>query len=455
MLTAAWIPKSQRLDHAERRRFRLSPARFKWLAAARRSGKSTDGLDLILVGHGPKGADGNPRFRGAFNPPEFVIDPTFVIAAPTREMVKRLWWDRLKKRIPAALLDRVNETELTVTLTNGSRIILIGMDRPTRAEGIAIDGLVCDEYAYFKDGAYERSLRPALSTRGRPPGWAINMGKPSGRNHFYNGWLAAKTGKPEHDAFHWTSAEIVAPEEIEAARRDLDPRSFQQEYEAAFLTQTGRVFYTFDANKHYRTLAYNPALPLVFSLDFNVKPGSAVAIQEQELPPWNDKDGQRIETTCVVGEVHIPDSSQTDLVCGRLGAMFAGHTQPVFIYGDPSGKHRDTRGPGNDWDIVRQHLAKHFADVRMRVPRVAPPVIDSANSVNARMENASGLVRFAIDPKKAPQTVLDLESVCWQEGKPDRQIDKDDEARTHWGDALRYYTHEKHPIGGVVAKVHR
>jgi hypothetical protein len=155
----------------------------------------------------------------------------------------------------------------------------------------------------------------------------------------------------------------------------------------------------------------------------------------------------------VVGEVHIPDDSRTDLVCDRIRTRYAGHSQEVYLYGDPAGNQRRTSAQSNDWDIVRQHLRTAFPNLRDRVARSAPPVVDSTNSVNARLCNAAGDVRFALDAQSAPQTLLDLEGVAWIEEHATREIDKSDSRRTHWSDALRYYLHERFPIGGNNMKV--
>ena len=431
---------------------RESPARVKWLAGARRSGKTTDGIDYILIGHGPTDTRGRPLHRGALNPRPDIADPTFVVAAPTREMVKRIWWGRIKERLSPFWVDRVNETELTIFLANGARIICLGMDRPTRGEGFAIDGLIGDEFAYWKEDAFERSLRPALSTVGRSDGWAILMGKPAGRNHFYESWTDASDGKrPGHAAFHWPSSVLIAPSELEEARRTMDERSFQQEYEASFLTQSGLVFYRWDRAKHLRDVVYDPKLPLVFCFDFNVSPGASVVLQEQCLPPIGSPSGTPMQVTCIIDEFYKDDNSNTPAVCAWLSERFAGHRAPVEVYGDVGGHQRRTSAKSTDWSIIEQELSKSFPDVSVRVGRRAPSVIDSVNAVNTRLQTASGDVRIAVNAARCEHLVKDFEGVVWDESKQTREIDKGDSRRTHWVDALRYYIAEEHPIDGVSA----
>ena len=421
MLPDRWTPLRH---HPEQHRLANSTARWRVVAAGRRSGKTEMAKRKLVM--------------AALDPPK-VSTPTYIAAAPTRDQAKRIWWDDIKALSPKQWIRDVSESELTVHYRTGSRLMVVGLDRPHRLEGIAIDGAVIDEIDECKPNVWTSSLRPALSTAGRP-GWCWFIGRPKGRRLLYD--LFQQGGKvPDWEAFSWTSGDIIGHEEVEAARRDLDPRSFAQEYEAAFLNPTGLVYYAFAREKHIEPVTYQPTLPLVFCFDFNVAPGSAVVVQEQ---------GDR---TCVIGEVHIPDDSRTDLVCERLRTMYHGHTGDVAIYGDPSGNQRRTSAQSNDWDIVRMELRKGFQRILDRVTRSAPPIVDSVNSVNARMLNAAGAVRFAINSTAAPQTLRDLESVAWNEDKDHRDIDKADAKRTHWSDALRYYIHERHPIGGSMMRI--
>lgn len=422
---------------------RESRARIKITAGGRRSGKSMDALDYILVGHGPRISPTQRLFSGALCPPPNVDDPTYVVSAPTYEMVERLWWPRIKQRLPGEWIASVRERpKMTIELVNGARIICIGMDRPTRSEGMAIDGYIADEYAYFKEGAFTRSVRPALSTRGRPPGWAILMFKPDGRNHAFDLWEKARNGTlDDHDAFHWPSSVVIDPKELQAARESMDERSFAQEYEASFLTQAGRVFYPWESTRHVRALDYQPGKPLIFALDFNVSPGAAVVAQEQVV------DGE--PSTVVLWEHYKADDNNSRVMVEEFRRRWHGkHMGEVLVYGDVGGHQRRTSATSTDWQIVVEMLKPSFPNSLLRVGRKAPGIIDSINAVNARLLSGNGKVRLYVHPS-CRETIRDFEGVVWDD-RPgiERTIDKTDGRRTHWVDALRYYIHEKHPIGG-------
>jgi hypothetical protein len=77
-------------------------------------------------------------------------------------------------------------------------------------------------------------------------------------------------------------------------------------------------------------------LLLSFAFDFNVEPGVAVVIQEQQL--LNGLQG-----TAVIGEVWIPRASSTPAVCRKLAADWGNHAGPVRIYADATGGALDRR----------------------------------------------------------------------------------------------------------------
>lgn len=68
--------------------------------------------------------------------------------------------------------------------------------------------------------------------------------------------------------------------------------------------------------------------------------------------------------------------------------------QAVRVYGDASGKAKDTRSKKTDYEILR---AAGFTD--QRVPDSNPPIRDRHNAVNALFKNAAGDVRAKVHPR--------------------------------------------------------
>lgn len=433
-------PKWTRLKHHDKQHaLWVSKARFRVVPAGRRSGKTEIAKRFIVK----KALEFNSH-----------PDGWFVLAAPTHAQAKRIYWEDLKKFVPEWAIDRVFEADMTIRLVTGTEITVMGMDMPARVEGRPLDGIVLDEYADMKSVVWTKHVRPALSTLGRP-GWAWFIGVPEGRNHYYQLYISAcGDDSGQWEAFTWKSAEILDPEEIAAARKDLDAKTFEQEYEAAFVNFEGRVYYDFDRAVHACTrLRYNPNLPLIFSLDFNHKPGTALIIQEQMYTGKLKDVVKKEPITCVIGEVWIPNNSNTPMVCRKLVQDYGQHRGPVYVYGDPSGgQKRSSAVRGSDWDLVREVLEPEFDDLNFRYRRATPPVRSRINAMNSRIRSADGMVRFLVDPVAARHTVDDYEGVSYIEGGAG-DIDKSDELFTHLTDEGGYYCEKRYPIaGGLVTR---
>lgn len=444
MITPRW---TELRPHPIQYKYWNSPHRFNVVPAGRRSGKTEYAKRKIV--------------RAALDPTASQFpNPHYFCAAPTRDQAKRIYWDDLKMMIPKMLIADTSETELTIWTVLNTSISVVGMDKPERIEGSPWDGGILDEYGNMKGTAWGANVRPALSDR---LGWCDLIGVPEGRNHYYDTYEMAKTMMAEYGeqsewgCFHWLSADILPASEIRAAKRELDPLTYQQEYEASFINFTGRAYYTFgDENK--AKLQYNPKAPLILCLDFNVDPGIAVICQEMKLP-WKAK--RWVETkggvayeeetdvygTGIIGEVYIPVNSNTPAVINKFIHDWHRHEGSIVVYGDASGGARGTaKVAGSDWDIVKALMRQAFgSNVQYRIKAANPPERSRVNAVNTRCCNGENVRRLAIDPARAPNTVKDLEGVRTLEGGSG-EIDKHADRRlTHLTDAFGYYIEYEFP----------
>lgn len=438
LLTPRWFHLR---PHAPGEAFTASRARFNIVPAGRRSGKT-------------ERAKRRWARRAVAPPPPGQQVPTRIfIGAPTRDQVRRIYWEDMKALVPKwALGGEPAEGRLSIPLWHGGEIVLIGLDKPQRIEGSVWHGGLLDEFADLKPEVWPAHVRPVLSDTLGP---CDIIGVPEGRNHFYELAEQARAlmlEQPGEWAFHhWKSSEILSPAEIEAARRDLDELTFRQEYEASFVNFSGQAYYAFERDLNVAPVRhlYDPRAPLVFCFDFNVEPGVAVVLQERLL----QHAGTLEERTCVLAEVHIPRNSNTPAVCRRLiqdwnpsDGRLGKHTGPVRIYGDATGGARGTaRVEGSDWDLIRRDLGAVWRGLLQdRVGRHNPPERARVNAVNSRICSADGARRLVLDPS-ARELAKDLEGVRLLEGGSG-EIDKAaDPKLTHLSDALGYYVEAEHP----------
>lgn len=301
--------------------------------------------------------------------------------APTYRQAKTIAWEDLKRLIPPAYLARKpNESELTLQLTNGSEISLKGAENPDSLRGPGLDGLVLDEFAFMKPVAWTEVLRPMLSDR---EGDAMFTTTPAGHGWAYDIYLRGLSpDEPEWASWTFTTLQggRVSESEVEAARRDLDPRTFRQEYEASFETLAGRVYSNFDRLRHVDHEVEDAGGTLLVGMDFNVNPMSAAL------------------ATRVGDECHFFDciemmTSNTEEMATELRARYP--DRDVLVCPDPSGKARRSSAPvgRTDFTILER------AGFKVSAQPGAIPVVDRINNTQAMLLNAEDRVRVRVHPR--------------------------------------------------------
>lgn len=147
--------------------------------------------------------------------------------APSYRMAKQIMWPELVESIPRSWVRKYNETVLTITLVNGTRIELKGANNPDSLRGVGIHYLVMDEYQDIDPDAWVKVLRPTLASTG---GHALFIGTPKSFNALYQLWEIGQRDEAKAWA-SWQFPTITSPfiprEEIEAAKRDMDEKSFK------------------------------------------------------------------------------------------------------------------------------------------------------------------------------------------------------------------------------------
>lgn len=348
--------------------------------------------------------------------------------APTYKMARQIVWRKLKNRLQDLnWISKTNETELTIQLVNGSTISLKGADNYDSLRGVGLDFIVLDEFADIAPDAWYETLRPTLSDK---QGRALFIGTPKGIGNW-----AYEIYQNSLDDENWRSYTFttvdggnVKPEEIESAKRDLDERTFRQEYLATFETFSGRIYYSFDRQANVRKYIQEVPDTIYVGLDFNIDPMSAVV-------------AVRISDTLhVIDEVRM-FSSNTQEMCEELKQRFP--KQKIWVYPDPAGNQRKTSAGGHtDITILRN------AGFVVKAPHSHTPVRDRINAVNSRLCDAIGIRKLFIDPK-CKYTIEGLERQTYKEGtsQPDKESGYD-----HMNDALGYMVDYLFPVQRAVDK---
>ena len=338
--------------------------RFRVLVAGRRFGKSY--LSCIEL------------LRGAINRPGEV----YFYCAPTYRMAKDIAWKELKRLVPKVWVQSKNETDLRLELINGSTIELKGTENAMALRGRSLAGVVLDEAAFMDRDVWAEVIRPALADK---QGWALFISTPDGTaSWFYDMWCFC--GEQEWDDWkRWSFTTIeggnVAPEEVEAAREQLDARTFRQEFEASFENLTGLVAVSFSDDNIDKEVQDLHMLPLLLGLDFNVDPMAGICAVKHN------------NCLYVFDEIMLTGGATTWDFAEEVTRRY-GVDRRVIACPDPTGNARKTSGVGStDHNILRR------SGFTVMSPKSPWKIRDKITAVNTALYDANGDRRTLIHPR--------------------------------------------------------
>lgn len=404
-LPVEWAPLRY---HEQQARLWRSRSRFKAVAAGRGSGK-TEIARRYLV-----------RCLPLVKP---WPDPTYLYCLPTFAQAKRVAWIRLKSLVPKHWVASINESDLTIRTIYGSSLIVVGMDKPQRVEGNQYDGCIVDESSDQKPGAFDLTLRPALTHR-VGFGWRIGVPKRAGigaaefKEFFQKGLKVNDLGI---ESYTWPSEDILSAEEIRINRESMDEKDFNEQFRASWESLAGLVFYAFsDVYNVTDKLQYSPNVPLLIGNDFNVDPMAWIIAQNHR------------------NELHVIDelfirNTNTQEALNRLHSKLGGHKAGFVFFGDATGRARKTSASMSDYAIIRNDT--RFENAKVMYPTSNPARADRFAACNALFCNAANQRRCFIHPR-CKNLIKDLTHRSYKLNQS--EPDDSDGMTGHISDALGY-----------------
>jgi len=319
-----------------------------------------------------------------------------IAVAPSFPMVREVLVDAYLKVLKFMQLDdyfRYNKSDHKLTFWNGSQILFRSASDPLSLEGLTADWFHLDEAAQVVRQAFMELVNRVSKSEhlGRGRGWLTLT--PKGQNWVYDESLRAATDKSYSIEHILTKdAGLVADDDIEWARKNLEPRYFRQQYEATFENWVGLVYDDFTVEKNVRPCKYNPALPVYVGLDFGWNdPAVAIWMQyDAVLGDWY-----------VIGEFsrsHLPPATFAQVLHGEP-VQFPNMTfRAPCVSKDVSIFHA-----GHEANISRQEadglsihkiLGNYGIDVKSRQHKVFQRI----QSVRAKILTADGDTHLFVDP---------------------------------------------------------
>jgi hypothetical protein len=232
------------------------------LVAHRRAGKTVAAInDLIKRGI----TEGNRASQYAY-------------IAPFRTQAKRVAWDYLKY-YAAPITKTTNESDLSVELLNGAKIMLFGSDNADAMRGMGFNGVYLDEYGDFKPSVWGNVVRPTLSST---LGWAVFGGTPKGKNQFHDIYKVSQA-TPNWFLLRLPASvsKLLPDSELEAARSQLSQDQYDQEYECSFDAAILGAFYGQEMRQAQDAgriceLPFEPESPVYTAWDLGYRDDTAI-----------------------------------------------------------------------------------------------------------------------------------------------------------------------------------
>ena len=377
-------------------------ARFRVLITGRRFGKTFLAINELA------------KFSSIPNQKIWYVAPSY------RQAKSIVWNDLREKLLKHRWVKSVNNSDLTITLRNNSKITLRGADNEQSLRGVGLNFLCIDEFADVNPDAWYEVLRPTLSDT---KGHALFCGSPRGFGNWSYDLFKLGESNNEWQSFKFTTLEggQVDQAEIDQAREDLDLRTFQQEYEATFVNYSGMIYYNFSREKNIIETFGNKSKTLHIGLDFNVDPMSAVV--------------SVIEEDCIfiIDEIQIYSSNTVEM-CEEIKTRY---NKKIIVYPDPSARQRKTSAGGmTDIAILKN------AGFEVKSRNSAPLVRDRINAVNSKLKNVNGKNSLFI-LKSCKNVIKSIERQIYKEGT---HIPDKDSGYDHMNDALGYMIEYNFPL---------
>lgn len=189
--------------------------RFACMVCHRRAGKTVASLGEVIL-------------RALYTKKK---NARYAYIAPFYRQAKDVAWVYLKE-MTGSFAVKIRESALRVELPNGAWITLYGADNPDAIRGIYLDGVIIDEYGDSRPSLWSQVVLPTLADR---KGWAVFIGTPKGKNHFFDMYKRSLEDKAWYSlTLKASESGIIDKEEMEQMKAEMEDFEWDQEMECNF-----------------------------------------------------------------------------------------------------------------------------------------------------------------------------------------------------------------------------
>ncbi len=347
------------------------------------------------------------------------------ILSQTNDSVRKLWIPMFRAIFPERVRE-IYQQPARIVLKNGVEVHIAGANSKESIDnlrGLSLNHVVIDEAAFIPELEYAVNsvIMPALATT---KGTLTMISSPNGDNAFKTFYDMGRSKEfptwNSHHADH-TKAFIDVAEEVELARKTVDPITFKSEWEASFEGSGRNVYYAWDRTRHITSELedFKPGENVCLGIDFNIGIQAAVVFVRR------------------AGQVQVLDEIQgclnTFSLAEEISERYGDST--IICYPDPAGNQRRTSAAAGQTDIS----ILRDAGFQCYHHKSTRSVKDGVNSVNALLANDHLLVH-----PRCVNLVQSLQRLAWKEGAITTLYANPD--YSHFPDGLRYPAEYLYPV---------
>jgi len=277
-ITFAYEPREQFLPFHQR------DSRFASLVCHRRAGKTVATINDVIA-------------RASYTSKK---NARYAYVAPFYRQAKDVAWEYLKE-FGGSAITKIRESQLRVELFNGAWITLYGADNPDALRGLYLDGIILDEAGDMRPSLWSDVILPTLVDRS---GWAVFIGTPKGKNHFFDIYeRSIKDAKWFSMMLKASESGIISEEDLEEVRALQEEASYLQEFECSFDASVKGAYYNdmFVENDIVGTAPYDPAYKVSVASDLGKSDSTAFWFFQQthhtglQIIDYYEADGKDLD----------------------------------------------------------------------------------------------------------------------------------------------------------------
>lgn len=228
-----------------------------------------------------------------------------------------------------------------------------------------------------------------------PESWIMVATNPDAPSHWLYKHFFVEQKEDRHVYLSRTHENPFLPTSyIEKLKSTLDPKQARRMLYGEWIELADEVvYYNYDRDRNFidANPEIHPHIPIDLSHDFNIGEGKPMSANVSQY---------KGETFHFLRTFAVDGARTTDIMdeIAASGLLDMPNTH-IRVFGDASGKSRDTRSIKSDYQIIKEYLDNYQRKdgqnlkVEMMVPLSNPPIRDRHNLVNAQFKDANGKVK--------------------------------------------------------------